>query len=143
MGLQMSKHCELFDHTADVGLAARADTLGELFEALAEGLAGVICAPEKVSPAEVRPVAVRAEDVEALAVDFLCEVRTVIETDRFHVSAVEVRSVDGGAVEADLLGEPYDESRHEWKTEVKAVTYHELSIARDAGAWTGRIILDL
>ena len=30
----MGKHCETFDHTADVGLSARADTLGELFEAL-------------------------------------------------------------------------------------------------------------
>ena len=34
----MSKTCTTFDHTADVGLAARADTLAELFEALAEGL---------------------------------------------------------------------------------------------------------
>ena len=67
----MAKRCETFDHTADVGLSARADTLGELMEALAEGLMDVVCDRAGVRAAERREIRVESEDAEALAVDFL------------------------------------------------------------------------
>lgn len=139
----MAKHCETFDHTADVGLAARADTLGELFEALAEGLADLICPRDRVAPAQKRAVAVQAEDIEALAVDFLSAVRAAIQTGRFVIAAVRVKNIGEGAVEAELVGEPYDPGQHELNVEVKAVTYHELRIAREGAAWLGRVILDV
>ena len=139
----MGKHCETFEHTADVGLAARADTLGGLFEALAEGLADYICSRQSVRADRTRPVAVRAEDVEALAVDFLWEVMTAIQAGRFMVATARVKEISDTAVAAELAGEAYDPARHELKTEVKAVTYHQLKIAREGEQWIGRVILDL
>jgi SHS2 domain-containing protein len=137
------KHCETFDHTADVGLAARADTMGELFEALAEGLADVICPRGQVEARESRQVAVTAEDAEALAVDFLSQVLKIIQTEHFMLASVRVREVSPAAVKAELSGQPYDPSRHEIATEVKAVTYHRLKIAREGRLWTGSVILDV
>lgn len=139
----MSKHCETFDHTADVGLAARADTLGELLEALAEGLADVICPRGQVADQAGWELDVAAEDVEALAVDFLCEVMAAIQTDRFAVARCQVRSAEEHRVRAELRGEAYDPARHEIATEVKAVTYHQLRIAPEGDGWAGRVILDL
>ena len=139
----MTKHCETFDHTADVGLDARADTLAELFEALGEGLADVVCPRGPVAEAQKQAVYVEAEDVEALAVDFLCEVLAAIQEQRFVVASVSVKEVSDTAVTAELAGESYDETRHEIATEVKAVTYHQLKIAREADNWVGRVILDL
>ena len=139
----MARHCTTFDHTADVGLAATADTLGELLEALAMGVVEVVCDPRQVRPVRKRPVAVQAEDVEALAVDFLSAVLWAVQTDRFLVASVDVTAVSDNAVEAELSGEQYDPARHELKTEVKAVTYHQLQVARAAEGWTGRVILDL
>ncbi len=139
----MAKRCETFDHTADVGLKADADTLEELFEALAEGLAELICPRAPVRPREARPVAAAAEDLEALAVDFLCEVMNAIQAGRFAVAACRVARADEHAVEAELVGEPLDLDRHEIATEVKAVTYHLLKVARDGSRWTGRVVLDV
>jgi len=139
----MSKSCRTFEHTADVGLEARADTLGELFEALAEGLLDVICVREQVRPLEMRSAVVRAEDLEALAVDFLNDVRGLLETGRFLPAEVRVREIDDSIVVADYLGEPFDMARHELRTEVKAVTYHELRIAPEGEGWIGRVILDV
>ncbi|MCK4601901.1 MAG: archease, partial [Phycisphaerae bacterium] len=139
----MAKHCETFDHPADVGLAAKADTLGELFEALAEGLAEVICPRRQVARAETRWVSAAAEDLEALAVDFLSEVMAAIQEDHFMVTAVQVEEISDRAVTVALTGEPYDPARHEIKIEVKAVTYHQLLVAREDGGWAGRVILDL
>ncbi|MHC4984028.1 MAG: archease [Planctomycetota bacterium] len=139
----MSKHCETFDHTADVGLAARADTLSELFEALAEGLANVICPRRQVAAKETRQVSATAEDLEALAVDFLSEVTAIMQTEHFMLVSVRVRKMSAASVKAELAGEPYDPARHEIATEVKAVTYHQLKIAREGRLWTGRVILDI
>jgi len=139
----MAKHCETFDHTADVGLGARADTLAELFEALGEELANVVCPRGSVTAAETRTIHVEAEDVEALAVDFLCEVLAAIQEQRFALASVSVDEINDTAVTADIVGEPYDEARHDLATEVKAVTYHQLKIAREADHWIGRVILDL
>ncbi len=139
----MTRSCTTFDHTADVGLEARGDTLSELFEALAEGLARFICPSSTITAQEVRRVSVQAEDTELLAVDFLWEVMSLIQHRRFVLHAVRVVQVDGTSVTADLSGEPYDAERHELANEVKAVTYHGLRVAEENGRWVGRVILDL
>jgi SHS2 domain-containing protein len=139
----MAKHCETFDHTADVGLSARADTLGELMEALAEGLCDVVCDRSRVEPVERRRLRVAAEDTEALAVDFLAKVLLTLQADRFLIAQVRVEQAGETALAAELAGQTYDPNRHEIRTEVKAVTYHQLSIVRDGAGWAGRVILDL
>ena len=139
----MAKRYWTFDHTADIGLGARADSLGELMEALGEGLADSICPRVNVTCRQNRRLTVAAEDLEALAVDFLSEIMTAILTDGFAVAGVEVRCATQNSICADLTGEPYDPARHEIVAEVKAVTYHQLQIASDDGKWMGRVILDI
>jgi len=139
----MAKRCETFDHTADVGLAASGDSLAELFEALAEGLADLICPTGQVEARQVRAVHVEAEDLEALAVDFLTEVMVTIESRRFVLAKAVVTDVSRTSVDAELAGEALDPARHEFRTEVKAVTYHQLHVAQQDGRWTARVILDI
>ena len=133
----------LFDHTADVGIDAEATTAAELFEALAEGLAEVICPPGTVEAERAVHVEVAAEDREGLVVDFLNRVLHIIETERFLVAKVSVSRADDRAVSADVYGQTYDPARHDWAREVKAVTYHQLKVAREGDTWRGRVILDL
>jgi SHS2 domain-containing protein len=140
----MAKSYEMIDHTADAGLEARADTLAELLEALAEGMADVICPPSSVAPRARRTVAVVAEDLEAAAVDFLSAVLKVIQVEHFMVAKVTVREATSNALSAEVAGEPYDPAKHELAREIKAVTYHQLKIARvEDGRWFGRVIFDL
>jgi SHS2 domain-containing protein len=141
----MSRECVTFDHTADVGLAASADSLAELYEALALGLARFICA-SPVAALERRTIAVAAGDLEALAVDFLWEVMQLVQARRFVVAEVSVGELDAGAprIAAVLAGEPLDGARHELAAEVKAITWHQLRVGRaEDGRWRARVILDL
>jgi len=137
------KHCRTFEHTADMGLEAHADTIEELFEALGEGLAEVICPRRQVAARQMRVLEVAAEDLEALAVDFLSAVLNVIEGQRFALAAVRVIHADSGAIRAEVSGEPLDPSRHRIEREVKAVTYHQLQVVHEGGQWLGRVILDI
>jgi len=139
----MAKHSETFDHTADMGLAGRGDTLGELFEAMGEALAELICPRRLVNPTEARSLSVQAEDVEALCVDFLVEVLTAAQVDRFMVARIRAIGCTEHSVSVELIGEPYDAARHELGHEVKAVTYHQLKVAREGGVWTARVIVDV
>jgi len=139
----MAKRCETFEHTADVGLDASADSLEELFEALAEGLVDVICPREQSEPAQSRRVEARGDDLEVLAVDFLWQVMSAVQFDRQAVASVSVERASQTSLRATLNYEPLDPDKHEIATEVKAVTYHQLKIAKEGEKWVGRVILDL
>jgi SHS2 domain-containing protein len=140
----MAKHHETFDHTADIGLQARADSAEELFEALAECLCDVMIDTERVKPRDEYPIDVSAEDLEYLAVDFLWEILNLVQGERFLVNRIKVETISVTRVTAAVRGEPYDAQRHELRTEVKAVTQHQLAVAQeDSGGWVARVILDL
>jgi SHS2 domain-containing protein len=139
----MAKSYALIEHAADIGIEARADTLEELLEALAEGLAGVICPLATVRRRDTRALTVQAEEVEATTVDFLNALLRLMQVEHFLVTGVAVRQASPTAVSAELAGEPYDVGRHEIVREVKAVTYHELKVAREGRRWFGRVICDL
>jgi len=138
----VAKQWRTFEHPSDLGLAATADGLGELFEALGEGLARQIC-PEGVTAAQTRQIEVQAEDVEFLLVEYLSELLGLFHLERFLVAAVRVEADDEGRIRAEVAGEPFDPARHELGPEIKAVTYHKLKVARDAGRWAARVVLDL
>jgi SHS2 domain-containing protein len=143
----MAKSVNTFDHPSDVGLDAQADTPSELAEALAEGLADVICDRRHVQPQTTRVLELAAEDPEGLAVDFLTAVMNTIQVRHFMVASVAAcEPADAPRrwkVVAQLAGEPYDPSKHEIKVEVKAVTYHQLRFCQQGERWIARVLLDL
>ncbi len=139
----MTKHCRTFEHTADMGLEGRADTLAELFEAMGEGLAEVICPQRTVKKQKTLQIRVESENVEALLVDFLAELLGLFNLEKFLIARVSVKRIDETSLSAEVVGEPYDPARHELGDEIKAVTYHQLKVAREGDGWIGRVILDI
>ena len=139
----MAKSYTTFEHTADIGLRASADSLGELLEAMGEGLAEQICPRGAVRPERSRPMTVRADNVEDLTHDFLQAMLLLFHLDKFLVSQVRVTQIDEAMVTAEVRGETFDPDRHEIGAEIKAVTYHLLSVTRDGDGWCGTVVLDI
>jgi SHS2 domain-containing protein len=139
----VAKHWQTYDHPGDLGLSASADSLGELFEALAEGMAEQISPRRGVRAAGVRPVSVTADSPEDLLVEFLSALGRLFVLEKFLVSRASVTRIDARSLSAELSGEGYDPSRHELGPEIKAVTYHNLRVAQEHGRWVGRVLLDL
>ena len=77
------------------------------------------------------------------AVDYLGEVLGVVQFDHFLVAEIRVTKITDTELWADLLGEPFDPTRHEISAEVKAVTYHQLKVARQDDKWVARVLLDI
>ena len=95
----------------------------------------------------VRTVAVAGRDREELLVSWLSEVVFLLETAAFVPAAFSVREItetpEGLRLRADVHGETLDPGRHELKTEIKAVTYHGLSVTRTAEGLSVEVIFDV
>jgi len=134
---------EFLDHTGDVGIRVFGKTLPDLFRHAAEALFHIITDPETIELKETRTIALQANDLEELLIDWLNEFIYLFETQGLLFCNFEVHSLDEHSLEATVQGEPYDDARHPIKTAVKSATHHQLHIRREKGVWKAQIILDL
>ncbi len=136
---------ELFDHTADVGLIARASDLDDLFATAACGMFDyVVVNREDVREAELETVEVSAQSLDELLAEWLNELIFRAETRHRLYRSFEV-TVDEAALclTATIKGEAIDRERHELDHEVKAVTRHGLLLVHEPGGWRAEFILDI
>jgi SHS2 domain-containing protein len=134
---------ELFEHTADLGLRVRAADLGGLLAEAGRGFFSMIVDNlDEVAPAEAVTLRVDGRDPAHLLVDWLHELLVVFETRGLVLSRFEVRVSDAG-LEAECRGEALDPDRHRLHHEVKAITYHGLTVERVDEGWVAEVIVDI
>jgi SHS2 domain-containing protein len=131
------------DHTADLGIEVEADTPGELFECAGRALFSLMVQPQGVKAREVREETVQAEGWEQLFHAWLSHLLHRFLQDGFIAATIAVLEIDEHHVHARLTGEKLDYDRHEFETEIKAVTYHQLSVTCEQGRWHARVIFDV
>ncbi len=80
---------------------------------------------------------------DALLVAWLNELLYRIETDGIVFSSFSVEGLTHRYVSARVQGEPLDRQRHEPRLDVKAATYHGLSVRRLEDRWEATVVLDV
>ena len=132
------------EHTADVGLELEAPDLKAVFELAAASMFDLMCDLDGVGDGVCRTVRIRARDgdLENMMVRWLTELLFVFASEGLLLSRFRVSVVGGGVVEAEVAGERYEAERHDLKTEIKAVTYHDLAVDQIDGVWFVRVIFD-
>jgi SHS2 domain-containing protein len=129
---------ELIDHTGDMGVDVRAPTLEALFAEAAAAMFSILAEAPDPRPTASDTFDVRPEDPAEALHAFLSELLYRFSAERrMYVTFLP----KPGAVEAGW--EPYDPARHPLRTEIKAVTYHQLEATRMDGGWRARVIFDL
>lgn len=131
------------DHTADTGIEIWAASLPELFERAAWGLFAILTDPATVALREAVSFELEASDVQALLVRWLSELNYYHLTKRWVFARFTMQQLSEQHLQAQAQGEPIDPARHPIYTEVKAITYHALTLACRDGQWYARIIFDL
>lgn len=132
-----------FDHTADVGVDVAAPTLEGLFETAAAALFELLVEAGELAPRVDRHVTVKGTDHEELLVRWLAELLYLHNTEGLLFARFRISDLSGGRLVGMASGELYDPSRHRVKTEIKAVTYHQVSVKRDDGVWRARVVFDV
>ena len=134
---------ETFEHTADLGLRVRAADLDSLFADAGRGLFSLMVANlDAVGLVEEVSLGVVGDELDYLLFDWLNELLFIFETRRLILVEFQMHVSDGG-VQATARGEPFDPSRHQSEHEVKAITYHELKVAKEDGGWLAEVIVDI
>jgi SHS2 domain-containing protein len=134
---------ETFDHTADVGIRARAGDLPGLLVEAARGLFSLIAEPVPDDPPGSRiEIRVRGDRADLLLFDWLSELLYVSDRDRTVLIGFEVALVEGG-LEGRARAISVDDAGIVLLHEVKAITYHGLSVERDGAEWVAEFIVDV
>ncbi len=137
------KFYETFDHTADLGIVVTASSEAELFQNAAFAVFDIITLIERVNPLETRIVSARGESPDDLLVNYLREILYLYNGGHWLLRAAQVVALDDQSVEAEIVGEPYRQDKHEIRKEIKAVTYHQAEVSKTAAGWRAKVIFDV
>lgn len=134
---------EHFEHAADIGLSAVADTRAELFEAMGEALTALVTEPGNVRAEQCVAIACEAPDDALLLADWINALVYEMATRKMLFGAWQVR-LENHSLDATVVGERVDRVRHQPVVEVKGATYTELAVRQDdTGSWRGTCIVDV
>ena len=136
---------EFFDVTADVGLRAYGETLDESFQNAALAMFEVMTDTTHINPQIKRNITLESEDRQALLYDWLSELLFLHDYEELVFSRfnVKITTTDHGSLtlNAEIGGEKFNQSTHEVRDEVKAVTFHLMEIRKENGFMV-QVILD-
>ena len=131
------------EHTADIGIEVEAQSAPDLFRRAGLALFTLMVHLEQVQPAEERSHTVFADNWEDLLHDWLTHLLVDFLQDGFIGKEIYIERLEKTQISSRLVGECLDHDRHEFETEIKAVTYHQLSVQKIAERWRARIIFDV
>jgi SHS2 domain-containing protein len=134
---------ELIDHTADMGIRVEGESLEKLFENAGLTLLDLLTDVALVRPHSKLSLSLKAENLEALFVEWLRELLYLFYGKKRLFCAFEITELKETSLAVSCRGERFDPRRHVLLSEIKAVTYHELAITRGGSGWIAQAIFDI
>jgi SHS2 domain-containing protein len=133
--------------TADIAFEATGRDLPELFAAAADATTNVMIDNlEAIEPRETRQIELLNDNIEMLLFDFLQELIFFKDARRLllRVHEVQVDQRDEMyLLRAKVAGEELDDTRHQQRADVKAVTLHGFSVQKQNDGWNAKVLLDI
>lgn len=133
----------LIDHPSDVGIEATGKSLEHAFKNAAEGLLSLIAERSEVRELETRSVCLASTDLDNLLVKWLSEILYLFDGEKFLPATIVINELSPNGLKAEISGESFDPARHKPKLDVKAITYHQLKIARRGNRCVVRVFVDI
>lgn len=149
-------HYEFINHTADVGVRITGKSMEELFVTAAHAWRDVVLGestvsghqePSRYRRSSGRKVEFTADSSEELLVEFLGELNFLLTTKYWlcrDVQQMEISKIDQQwNLQAHLQGESLQPEHYQVQLEIKAITYHNLSIEETDGEYQTVMVFDI
>lgn len=133
----------LTDHTADFGLRIFGDNPQKLFANAAFALSDLISERERLAGTERFEIHAAGEDWPDLMFNWLRELLSLWTGREFLIRDAEVSAISEYELTAQVGGDFYDPEKHVIREEIKAVTYHRLTMEPTGDGWEAEVILDV
>jgi SHS2 domain-containing protein len=137
------KRYETFDHTADIGVRVFGRTVEEVFVNAAYALFDQLTDLRKVEDRATKKISVEGADREDLLIRWLGELLFLCQGRGYLFKEFSILHLDSKSLRAIVRGEIFDPSRHRFKTEIKAVTYHQVEVQQKDDGWEGKVVFDV
>lgn len=139
------KKYEFLEHTADIRVRVLGTTISELFQNAAEALFSILISHTAKKNTHIS-IELKASSYEELLVNWLNELLSQFYADKFLPAGYPVVIKNSGndyILKAELEGEIINFSEFAIKDEVKAATYHGLSVLKHADGLSAEVIFDV
>jgi SHS2 domain-containing protein len=134
---------EIIPHTADIGIKAYGNTLPELFKNAAYAMFDIIADLDGLKKSVEQFIEVKAPNREELLLAWLDELLYNFCTKQIIFFDFNIEDLSDAHLKAKAIGRNIGENPNRLKTEIKAVTYHELKIQAKDGRFTATVIFDV
>jgi len=134
---------EIIPHTADIGIKVYGKDLKELFKNSAYGMFDIIADLDGLKSSVTQPIEVKASNSEELLVAWLGELLYNFYTKQIIFFDFDIEQINKTHMSAKAYGRHIGQNRNRLKTEIKAVTYHELKIEEKGGRFIATLIFDV
>src|SRR5438094_4976728 len=138
----MKRGHSILEHPADVGIEARGASLREAFEEAAIALVNLLLEPSVPAPSESRSLTITAPDQDQLLVRWLSEILYLCDGQAFVPTEFSIHGLTATNLTATVRGEPRSPKHHP-RVDVKAITYHQLTLCADRNGASVRVFLDV
>jgi len=136
------KEFELLDiATADMAFAAYGRDLNELFSNAAKAVTSIMFEGD-IGQKIVRKMELEEDEDIVLLQKWLSEIVYLHDSERLLFSKFDVKT-DGKRLSATIYGEKYDPKKHKFIIDIKAVTYHQMSIDKTKEGYRCTVVVDV
>ena len=134
---------QLLEHTSDVGILANGQTREEALVSASEGLASTLVDPTPFRPTDERYFRAPGRDQASQIVNWLNEILFFFDTEDLVFVEFQIDSWTDDAIVGRARGERFNAEHHEFRTAVKAATYHQFESHPSAVGWEIRVFVDV
>ena len=121
---------EIFEHTADAGIRAESPTLSEAFNEVSLAFTEIVTGGSLPNKKTNFKIEIEATTLDSLIVNYISHLIYLFDTENFLVSSADINvKTESCTILGTLEGDFYDESKHGYGVEIKAVSYHMLKIS--------------
>jgi SHS2 domain-containing protein len=131
--------------TADVAIESRGDTLEELFTASAMATFEVMADTSGIQPEIKKVLHLENSEIDGLLFDWLAEIIYLKDAESmlFGKYDIKITKNTNYQLDAEIFGEEINQSKHDLRCDVKAITFHLFEVYEKDGKWISRFILDI
>jgi len=134
---------QIIDHTADLGIIVKGVNEKDVFIRAAYAMTDLMIEGDIVEKTVIKDVSLQGDDFPDLMVKWLGEILYLFNGEKLVVHSIEIKFISSIMLRATLALSTFEPKHHQVKREIKAVTYHQISVDNVNDGWQARIIFDI
>ncbi|MCI4438878.1 archease [archaeon] len=138
---------EFLEHTSDIYVKGCGENIIDAIASCIEGMLNLLLSnPEKVELKEEKKFEVRGNDLQELVYLALEQILILVDSEGFLSKSFSGKIVENNGqylLFGKLKGEKFTLEKHEPKTHIKGITFHELTISSSNSKTCIKVLLDI